>query len=342
MSAMGRTTNGSYEGATNLNVVWPTDLPNATDHLIQGYGGADTLNGNALDNYIFGDQRGDRSDFDATADGADVLYGFGGNDLLNPGAGSGNFVDGGTGTNTLDYRDATAGQAVTIDIDAGTATAGSYGSTTFVNIQNVLGSLNGENDIRGDDEVNVIYGGAFDDYLRGEGGADEMHGLGGKDIMRGGKGADLMRGGDGNDVVLGLGGKDRLYGGNNADKVDGGFNDDVLFGEGGKDKLFGRSGDDKLYGNAGHDTLIPGEGSDKLKGGNGRDTFVFFASSDRNTITDFTSGEDTIRIGSGASKFSQLKFTDTAAGLRVEFSDVTVFLTGLDRPDVSSSDFVFG
>lgn len=338
---MGRTAGGSYEGNTGLNVVWPPDAPNATDDLIQGYGGADTLAGNARDNYIFGDQRGDRGDFDATADGADTLYGYGGNDLINPGAGTGNYVDGGTGTDTLDYRDATPGQALEVNMANGTADAGSYGTTSFVGIENVLGALNGANTIRGDGGANEIHGGSLADVLRGEGGADTIFGYAGRDILRGGKGADLIRGGDDNDVIVGNGGADRLYGGNHADKLDGGYNHDVLFGNSGKDTLFGRSGNDKLYGHNGHDTLIAGEGSDKLRGGNGNDTFVFYASSDRNTITDFTSGEDMIRIASGAKTFFQLDFTDTAAGLRIEFGDVTVFLTGLDRPDVSASDFDF-
>lgn len=43
-----------------------------------------------------------------------------------------------------------------------------------------------------------------------------------------------------------------------------------------------------------------------------------------------------------ASKMADLKFTDTKAGLLVEFGAVDIMLSGLDRGDLSRSDFDFG
>jgi Ca2+-binding RTX toxin-like protein len=340
---------GTYEGKT-VNVKYLDGLNNTytaltTDDLIQGYGGADTIYGNARDNYIFGDQRQDppnygATDFDATPDGGDFLYGYGGDDTLNPGAGSGNFAAGGTGTDFLDYRYATAGQLVEIEMETGTATAGTYGSATFIEIENIYGSLAGPNIIGGDAGRNEIHGGALADEIRGRDGADTIFGYDGNDVLRGGVGSDLIKGGDGNDKVIGAKGSDRLIGGPGNDKVDGGNGDDKLFGAKGEDKLLGRDGDDRLDGQDGADVLVAGAGSDVLTGGAANDTFVFYASSEDNKITDFEAG-DIISIGSGASRFSQLTFTDTAKGLLVEFGAVDILLKGLERTDIGAGDFDF-
>ena len=340
---------GTYEGKT-VNVVFLTSgndpyTAGATDDLIQGYGGADTIFGNARDNYIFGDQRQDppnydNVDFDPTADGADFLYGFGGDDLLNPGAGTGNFVAGGTGTDTLDYRYATPGQAVTIDMEAGTATAGTYGSTSFIEIENVFGSLNGPNVIYGDANANEITGGDLDDVLFGHEGKDTLNGLRGDDELRGGDGRDHLQGDQGHDTLIGGKGADRLVGGKGNDKITGGTGNDSISGSKGNDRLLGKDGNDRLNGQDGKDVLIAGRGTDKLTGGSGADRFVFNKKSGDNTITDFQS-KDVIGIGSGASSIGQLKSTDTAKGLRIEFAKVEIFLKGADIGDLDNGNFDF-
>jgi len=331
---------GTFEGNT-VNVKF-LDAGNnyyaalATDDLIQGYGGADTILGNAKDNSLFGDQREDPPDydgvdFDPTADGADYLYGYGGDDLLNPGAGVGNYAAGGEGSDTLDYRYATPGQTVTIDMETGSATAGTYGSSAFIEIENVLGSMSGPNVITGDSNANDIRGGAFDDTLHGADGKDTLIGYAGHDVLRGGIGGDVLKGGDGNDKLFGAKGGDWLVGGKGGDKIDGGKGHDTLIGGKGKDRLLGMDG---------KDVLIAGPGSDTLTGGGAADTFVFNRSSGYNKITDFEIN-DIISIGSGAKNFFQLSFTDAVAGLRIEFSNVEIFLKGLDSGDVSASNFDF-
>ncbi|HCQ66416.1 MAG TPA: hypothetical protein DIU07_15255 [Rhodobacteraceae bacterium] len=336
------TTTGTYEGKT-MQVTWDIVSPytaTATDEMIQGYGGADTIYGNGLDNYIFGDQRGDKGDFDLAADGADTLYGLGGDDTIDPGAGAGNYVNGGIGNDTLDYRYATPGQTVTIDMELNSASAGTYGSTSFFQIENILGSLNGPNVIYGDEKDNAIHGGSAKDVLKGRDGDDTIYGYDGADKLKGGTGDDRLKGGTGNDSVIGGKGADLLIGGAGDDKIDGGKGSDILVGAKGEDRLFGKEGNDTIDGRKGKDELYAGSGSDKLTGGEGADRFVFFGSSGDNTITDFEA-KDTISIGSGANNYFQLKFTDTKAGLRIEFGKAEVFLKGLDMKDIDLGNFDF-
>ena len=68
--------------------------------------------------------------------------------------------------------------------------------------------------------------------------------------------------------------------------------------EGGKkaDTLSGGAGDDTLIGGAGNDSLYGGAGNDSLTGGAGKDIFVFGENEDNDTITDYTAGEDKIKL----------------------------------------------
>jgi Ca2+-binding RTX toxin-like protein len=94
----------------------------------------------------------------------------------------------------------------------------------------------------GDDELN---GTPNRDVIAALGGDDEIRGFGGKDLICGGEGKDLIKGGKGNDK---------------------------LYGEGGKDKLFGQKGKDKLFGQKGRDRLNGGGAKDVCKGGKGKDS----------------------------------------------------------------------
>ena len=70
----------------------------------------------------------------------------------------------------------------------------------------------------------------------------------------------------------------------------------AAFGNGANNLMTGAAGDNTLNGGAGLDTLVGGAGSDNLTGGTGSDVFVFDSLVGSDTITDFTTGIDQLRI----------------------------------------------
>ena len=181
----------------------------------------------------------------------------------------------------------------------------------------------------------------LNDVLRGGSGDDFIFGYAGNDKLYGGSSKDTLKGGSGKDKLYGEKGNDKLFGGSGKDMLKGGGGKDKLYGDSGKDKLYGGSSKDTLKGGGGKDKLDGGKGNDKLFGGSGADTFVFNKKSGKDTIEDF-GGNDVIAITKGANRMKDLDFTDTKAGLKVEFGKVDIFLEDLDRNDISSSDFDFG
>lgn len=124
--------------------------------------------------------------------------------------------------------------------------------------------------------------------------------------LKGGKGADTINGDFGKDTILGGAGNDKIYGGNDNDLLKGEVGNDTIYGDSGNDTLYGGEGTDKLYGNAGNDkilgdaendSLYGGSGNDTLTGGTGNDVFVYESGND--IITDYTAGQDKIKISNG-------------------------------------------
>lgn len=119
------------------------------------------------------------------------------------------------------------------------------------------------------------------------------------------RGRDDIYNGEGGNLLGRLfagGGNDTARGGRVDDYFDGGSGNDTLFGNGGGDRLFGREGNDRIYGNAGNDFLNSGPGADRLYGGTGNDIFTFeapLASGNADRIYDFANrsgNNDTIRL----------------------------------------------
>ncbi len=76
-----------------------------------------------------------------------------------------------------------------------------------------------------------------------------------------------------------------------------------VHGTSGPDNLRGTPVTDAIRGGAGNDTLTGGPGLDTLSGGDGNDTFAFLtvpAAADRDRITDFVSGVDTLALSRAA------------------------------------------
>jgi Ca2+-binding RTX toxin-like protein len=125
-----------------------------------------------------------------------------------PTAGSTLAIDAGPGEDTLTYAKdgATWSTAVTVDLDAGSA-SGLYpmGVTGFEN----------------------VHGGQGDDTLKGDDGPNQLRGGDGKDVIDGRGGPDLLYGEAGNDSLLGGDGNDLLDAGSGVNTLKGGAGDDV-------------------------------------------------------------------------------------------------------------------
>ena len=116
----------------------------------------------------------------------------------------------------------------------------------------------------------------------------------------GSKGASINGGG----YTYQLSGSGKLVNIGKAATLTGSSKNDTLIGGTGKDTLYGNSGDDYLSGGAGNDSLNGGSGDDTLKGGAGKDVFVYSKNGGKDIITDYTSGEDKIKITGSISKTS--------------------------------------
>lgn len=279
---------GVYGTVVEITLAWTTDTgiptsaeslyfnPTGVGHRLVvngvienaiGSDGQDFIQGNALQNVIFGDalatgaglgdtlwagagndtvHGGSGSDEIAGDGDDDLLFGDNGSDTISGGAGR-DTIEGGAGADVLSggaeagdtasYRSSSAG--VTIDITFGTSTIGLGGDAQGDTLTGFRG----------------VKGSAFDDVI-----SDTVLGevaFGGND--------NHFDGGAGNDLLTLGGGLDTAYGGDDRDTLDGGGQNDRLFGGAGRDSLFGGSDDDRLDGGAGGDTMT---------GGLGNDTFV--------------------------------------------------------------------
>jgi Ca2+-binding RTX toxin-like protein len=248
-----------YDGlsANLVNLRLNTNGQDSLDDLILGTGGNDTLSGLSGNDVISGGY------------GSDSLYGNDGDDVLE-GGGHGDRLDGGAGVDTARY--VRSASAVTVDLNLSTAQSGgdAAGDTLF-GIENLVGSIVGND---------VLTGNAGDNVLSGLDGNDTLVGGAGKDVLLGDLGDDNLSGGDGEDNIAGSDGNDTASGGNDKDIIDGGAGADTLHGDAGDDILVGGSENDLLYGDDGNDTLIGGEHDDTLWGGIGNDTLSGDAGND--------------------------------------------------------------
>ncbi len=164
---------------------------------------------------------------------------------------------------------------------------------------------NGQDELVGGPDDDILEGGNGKDTLYGGGGNDYLLGGRGEDILSGGVGDDRLIGGQGNDDLSGGVGRDTLDGGLGDDTLDGGLDSDRLIGGAGNDLLSGGLDNDVLNGGAGNDMLIAGlgddilnggAGNDTLSGGIGRDSFLFNsalnASTNVDLIDDFSIADD--------------------------------------------------
>jgi Ca2+-binding RTX toxin-like protein len=264
--------------------------------------------GSSFDDVIYGNGTGNKL---YGGDGDDTLFGFGslngpvsflyggnGDDTLLGSAGH-DYLDGGTGENTVSYllAGSISGHAVTVNLADSTQNTGDAAGDTFVNIQDVIGT----------DFNDIIYGDnlAHLNQLQGQAGNDTIYGNtnpNGYTVLIGGSGADELHGGAGGNEVdyetaqsgvtaslanssintgdaagdsyIGLFGMS-LAGSTFGDVLYGDAGDNVILGDPDRSKYGGHFGNDTIYGGAGNDILVGGGGADYLDGGSGTDAAAY-------------------------------------------------------------------
>lgn len=276
---------------------------------IAGFLGSDTVNGNGGNDVLLGGRA-----ITDPSDGADTLYGGAGSDTLYGNAGN-DILFGGIGE--ADPNDA----ADLIFAGIGTDT---------------------------------VYGNGGDDTLAGSANGDLLLGGGGNDLLYGGNGvadpvdeADTLYGHSGQDTIYGNAGSDLIFG--DGETEDGSAFADVIYGGIGADTITGGGGNDLLFGNSENDLLIGGTGNDTLTGGTGADIFWFASSNGLDRITDFTLGEDIIRLNSGLNgqaitDFSSLtgRISQSTEGALIDLgAGHTLLLAGIEAGSLSAANFAF-
>ena len=231
----------------------------------------------------------------------------------------------------------------------------------------IINGGDGDDELFGNAGMDTVSGDEGNDWMWGLDGADELHGGNGRDTIGGGNGADeifgggsndLLYGGNGMDTLNGDGGNDQAYAGWGADTVIGGTGNDVLGGGHDNDSIVGGSGSDTIYGSHGSDfidggadddLIYAGKGGDIIAGGTGDDTFVFYAGSEWNKITDFDANSNGEKLDlSGIAEFTStsdvLNNHAAEANGGVVISDgaaLWIVLDGVDIDDLGSGDFIF-
>jgi len=160
-------------------------------------------------------------------------------------------IDGGLGSDRIEYSDPAATSGVSVNLITGTASDGLGGTDSFTSIENV-------------------FGGELNDYLVG--------------IGQGGQSTSRLRGDAGNDTLIGIDGEYVVadYGsqtvGLSVNLASGSVND----GLGGIDSLVNIRGAqmsgnfaDTIIGTAGNDWLSPSGGNDTVSGGDGLDIISY-------------------------------------------------------------------
>lgn len=207
-----------------------------------------------------------------------------------------------------------------VDVEALLAFAGSMGMVPYISpdesySQNApavnMGTGVGDTMVGIGNKANLMAGLFGNDNLKGANLADTLYGHGDNDTLSGWGGHDLLVGGAG---------LDSLYGGSGNDTLNGGADADRLVGSLGADMLIGAAGNDVLYGQAGDDSLNGGLGSDSLIGGDGADVFVFAGSVGTDKISVFDRVLDRIDLSAYATSFAAVQAATVVKSWGIEIS----------------------
>lgn len=286
---------------------------------IQGTAGPDSLQGTASDDTMLG------------LGGNDVVRGWLGDDLLDGGTGDDLLI--GRQGNDRYYVDSRADRVIDRPgegMDTVYSTV-SYALSLRQDTENLILQGNAKQGTGNllDNRITVADPNGYDRNL--------LNGREGADLMAGGNGNDRYYVDNANDVIheFGIGDDsvfstatyvfkgdldpspadayiERLFliGSANIDAIGDSFGN-LMLGNDGNNVLRGMIGDDVLHGGAGSDSIYGGQNLDRLTGGAGADGFymdeLYFNVLFFDTITDFTSGDDTIFL-------DRSKYTEISAG----------------------------
>lgn len=233
---------------------------------------------------------GSRWDDELTGDDGDnALYGGAGDDILRGGLG-GDILDGegqnpGYSGDIADYAESNA--AISINLQAGTASGGHAEGDVLSNIESLIGT-------------------DFDDVLIGDFNRNFLAGFGGADFIDGGGGFDYVDYRVSTEAVTinlatGQGSGGHAQGDiiANFEGILGSQYDDVLIGSDVLNDLVGGEGDDLLIGGAGQDVL---------NGGLGNDTISYIDSNEGVIVRLFVVGEDEGTINFGGTAMRDIIF----------------------------------
>jgi Ca2+-binding RTX toxin-like protein len=245
-------------------------------------GGGDTDRLISIENVIGSNQNDTLTGVQGTVntllgrDGDDLLYGFLDGDTL----------DGGSGSDSVDYGNLTSKINVTL---------GGTNSDKLIDIENIYASSN-QDTLIGNSDKNILDGRASNDTLNGMGGEDTLYGGDGDDILIGGSGADTLYGGDDQDtadysasnaITVNLAAHTAADGFGSTDVLD---SIEIVKGSSYQDVMTGSNASDTLIGGGNNDTFFASGGSDIYYGGD----FGVTGNTDKDRVDYSVSGADNI------------------------------------------------
>lgn len=248
---------------------------------LQGTAFADDLRGDSAANLLLGDAGNDTF---FGRDGDDTLRGGDGDDFLVGNAGS-DLLDGGSGHDWASYWNSAA--CIVADLQFTDLNQGDAAGDTYSSIEGLQGT-EFDDDLRGNDLANLIYGGGSQDTLSGRGGDDTLQGADGDDTLVGGAGADRLQGGEGFDLASYLDSAEGVL----ADLARAAFNTGDAAGDIYSliESLQGSQFNDDLRGDANANRILGGDGQDILLGRGGADILDGGTGTDRATYEDSLTG----------------------------------------------------
>ena len=192
-------------------------------------------------------------------------------------------------------------------------------------LEGFAGSI-GNDELRGDQMDNTMFGNVGDDILYGGDGHDTLIGGIGDDTLNGGTGNDRLEGGEGNDTLSGGDGYDTLNGGAGNDQLYGGDeeSDTYVFAKGhGQDIVF--------------DYTYYAEQADTLRFEGASSANVVFSRSGNNLVVKAYGGEDQVTVSNYFSESRARWFKFAFDDRTIEPKDMTEFTvvgSGTEKDDL--------